>query len=285
MPHHGDDRRPWNEILFTVGVLAGLLDLLGQVRRDELDFVAELLGHKHERLGIEPLVDGHHQTQIHARLDDLVDRSVVHQGRKVVHGHELCDFQNFLVGYLLCHLLLGLGGGQLPLLFSVLGSEVVLLIVIHPCVGLFDLLLDLLLYRLLLLLGHRRLEAVRSTVPLLSALPLVLGWFGVLVLVLARIVVGLLAFLRHIDLLASLCDPLPLLVAFPRLELGQVNLAQNLKSGSGTGISCFFFLGLRMSVLLWLLIPGFGLLFLSLPGGKLLFMLAQRPLSVTDIFP
>ncbi len=181
--HHRDDRRPWDEILLTVNLFAAALDLLCQVSRDELDLVAELLGDKHKRLGVKPLVDGHHQTKLHASLDDLVDRSIVHECGEVVHGHELSDLEDLLLRHLMCHLLLCLGCGLLPLLLSVLGSEVVLLVVVHPGVGLFDLLLDLFLHRLLLLLGHGRLETVRAAVAFLVALALLLSLLGVLVLV------------------------------------------------------------------------------------------------------
>ena len=55
--HHGDDRRPWNEVFLTVGLLAASLDLFGQVGGDELYLVAELLSDKHKRLCVKPLVD------------------------------------------------------------------------------------------------------------------------------------------------------------------------------------------------------------------------------------
>ena len=281
--HHRDDRRPWNKVFLAVNLLAATLDLLGQVGRDKLYLVAELLGDKHKGLRVKPLVDGHHHAELHASLDHLVDRSVVHKGGEVVGGHKLGDLENFLLGYLLCHLLLGLGGRLFPLLLSVLGSEVVLLVVVHPGVGLLDLLLDFLLHRLLLLLGHDRLEAIRSAVALLSALALLLCLPGVLVLVLAGTVVRLLAFLGHIDLLTALGDSFPLLVAFLRLELGQVYLSKNLEPWSGAFGGRFLFISLRLA--LWmLLVFGLGLfLFLSGSRRKFLFVLAHRPFTATDV--
>ena len=288
--HHSDDRWSRNKVFLAVSLFAASLDLFGEVGGHKLYLVAELLGDKHKRLCVKPLVDGNHKTQIHASLDDLVDWSVVHKGGEVVHGHELGDLEDLLLGYLLCHLLLGLGRGLLPLLLSVLGSEVVLLVVVHPGVGLLDLLLDLLLHRLLLLLGHGRLEAVRPTVALLAALALLLSLLGILVLILAGTVVSLLAFLRHVNLLASLGYSLSLLVTLLRLELGQVNLPQDFEPRGGTLLRWLFLLGLRLlrlclSLRLCLLLVSGFRLFLPLSGRKFPLVLAHRSLAATDILP
>ena len=55
MTHDGNYRRPRKQVFRPVHLL-GAAYLLGEVRSDELDLVAELLRHEHERLGIEPLV-------------------------------------------------------------------------------------------------------------------------------------------------------------------------------------------------------------------------------------
>ena len=155
--HHRNDRRSRNElpVIFSL-----LFYGLGKFGCHEFHFVAEFLRHEHERLGIEPLVDRHHQAEIHAGGYDLCHRSVVHEGGKVVYGHEFRDFQDLLVHFPHLVLLLELLGGKLPFLPPVLCPEICLvLVLVHPGVGLLDLLLDLLLHLFFLGLRHR-LEAV-----------------------------------------------------------------------------------------------------------------------------
>ena len=205
--HHGDHRRTRNEILFPV--FLGV-ELLGEFGSHELDLVAELFRHENQRLGIESLVDRNHQAKIHAGLDDFVDRSVVHEGRQVVHGHEFSDLEHLLLCHHILYFLLALGCCKFSPFLPVLGSEVALLVVVHPCVGLLDLLLDFLLHCLLLLFGHHRLELVGSALTLLAALALVLGGFAgtgfatIALLLAGSAVVGILAFLGDIDLLGAL---------------------------------------------------------------------------------
>ena len=83
--HHRHDRRARNQILLLVLLVGdGLLD----VCRDELDLEAELLGHDDQRFGIQPLIDRHHQSEVHARRDHLRRRDVHHR-RQLTHGDEL----------------------------------------------------------------------------------------------------------------------------------------------------------------------------------------------------
>ena len=230
MAHDGDDRRPAHEVFLTVRFL--LLDLVGQLRGHEFHLVTEFLGHQDQGFGIEALVDGYHHTQAHAGADYLDDRGIVHQGGQVVDRHEFRYFQNLLFGQFFGQFLLGTVGGGFAFLLAVLGAEVALLIIIHPGVGLLDLLLDFLLHGFLLLLGHGRFEAVAVAFATLAFLAFLLGGnvlgTGFLPVFLAGLVVGF--DLVHIHLLASLGDALAFF-GFLFVELGKVDLAQNLESG------------------------------------------------------
>ena len=235
MAHDGDDRRPAHEVFLTVRFL--LLNLVGQLRGHEFHLVTEFLGHQDQGFGIEPLVDGYHHTQAHAGADYLDDRGIVHQGGQVVDRHEFRYFQNLLFGQFFGQFLLGAVGGGFAFLLAVLGAEVALLVVVHPGVGLLDLLLDFLLHGFLLLLGHGRFEAVTVAFATLAFLAFLLGGnvlgTGFLPVFLAGLVVGF--DLVHIHLLASLGDALAFF-GFLFVELGKVDLAQDLESG------CVFFL-------------------------------------------
>ena len=237
MTHHGDDRRPLYQILLAV--LHGiLLDFLADVSRYELYFVSELLCNQHQGLCVQPLVDGNHQSQAHAGSDNLVHRSVVHKGCKVIHGNELGNLQHALLCSLLLHFLKCLLRCQLAFLLAVLGSEVVLLTLVHAGVSLLHLLLDLFLHLFLLGLCQCRLEALVSSLAALALLVAsVLALLGtillVLLLVFARVVIR--CNLVHVNLLGSVRDPLALLGLL--LELGHVNLAQDLESCVALGRS------------------------------------------------
>ena len=225
MTHYRDDRRTGYEIFLAVCLL---LKFLGNLSGDEFHLVAELLGNQHESLGIETLVDGHHETKTHTSSDDLDYRSVVHQGGKVVDRYELGHFEDLVLRSLLHHLVLGPECGSLSLLLAVLGSEVVLLVFIHLGIGLLDLLLDLLLHLLLLGLGQSRTESgivFPSTVTAVLLSPAL-----IVVVVLARgsgaVVGGVLAGLGKVYLL--LADALVLLGRFA-VKLAEVNLSYNLQ--------------------------------------------------------
>ncbi len=89
--HDGYDRRSRHEVFLAVlfVVADGFLD----VRRYEFGLEAELFGYDHERLGVETLVDRHHQAQVHAGRDDLGRRNVHHRSQ-LGYGHEFGDLQD-----------------------------------------------------------------------------------------------------------------------------------------------------------------------------------------------
>ena len=236
MTHDGDHRRTGDEVLLGVGHFVAL-DLLGKPGGDKLDLVTELLGHEDEGLGVETLVDGHHQAEAHAGCDDLDDGGVVHQRSEVVDGHELGDFQDLLLSGLSLHLLLGALRGELALLLAVFGSEVVLLALVHAGVCLLDLLLDLLLHLLLLGLGELGLEAVGTALAALAGLRGVLLGAGLLlgILLAAALQLRIGADLADVDLLGTFADALALFAVLLLLELGHVDLAQDLEAYAAGG--------------------------------------------------
>ena len=247
--HHSDDRRPLHEVFLAV--LHGiLLDDLRNLGRDELHFVAELFRYQHKCLGVKPLVDGNHESEAHAGANDLVHRGVVHKSGKVVHRNEFGNLEHAPLGGFLLQFFLGFLGCQLAFLLAVLGAKVVLLALVHASVSLLYLLLDLFLH--LFLLGFRecRLEALVSSLAALALLVAsVLTLLGcillVLLLVFARVVIR--CNLVHVNLLGAVSNPLALLWLL--LELGNVNLAQDLESCVALGRSRRGWSGL----FLWLL--------------------------------
>ncbi len=228
--HHRDDWWTGQQILGTVDLFVAV-DLLGDLGGHEFDLVAEFLGHEHEGLRVEALVDGYHQAQAHAGADDLHHRGVVHQGGQVVDGHELGDFQHLVLGQCLLHLFLRTLGGSFALLLAVLGAEVVFLALVHLGVGLLDLLLDLLLELLLLGLGERRLETVAITLAALAGRLLL----GLLTLLLLGVLLDVGAGLGHVHLLRPLADALALLGL--AVKLAQVDLAHHLE-GVAVRLGC-----------------------------------------------
>ena len=226
--HHGDDRRPLHEILRTVRRFV-CIDFFGDVSGHELDVVAEFFRYEDEGFSIEPLVDGHHKSKAHTSADDLDHRSVVHKGSEVVYGHKFGDLERLLASCSLGELLLGLEGCGFALFLAVFCTEVVLLALVHPGVGLLDLLLDLLLHFLLLRLGHSRLEAFGVFVALAFTAAGLLLRLLLIVLVLLVLLAGVAVDIRpglgHVNLLLAYA------LAFLRLalELVEVNLADNLE--------------------------------------------------------
>ena len=112
--------------------------------------------------------------------------------------------------------------------------------------------------KLFLRLSFKAFASASALPSLTLFLGLALVFLSGFALVLAGIVVGLLAFLGYIDLLASLCDPLPLLAAL-LLELGHVDLAEHLESrGISFLLGRFLWLVLRFGGRLFLLCRGVG---------------------------
>ena len=117
--HDRDDRRTGHEVFLLVFALVvdGLLDL----DRDEFDLVAELLGDHDERFGVEALVDGDHQSQVHAGRDDLRGRHVHHR-RQLAHGHELRDFEGRAFLFLAFELFVHTLGNGVAFILAVFGT-------------------------------------------------------------------------------------------------------------------------------------------------------------------
>ena len=114
--HDRYDRRTRDEVFLAVLAVVG--DGLLNLHRDEFGLVAELLGDDHERLGVETLVDRHHQTQVHAGHDDLRRRDVHHRGQ-LADGHELRDLERRTLHFLAFELLVHALGDGLALVLAV----------------------------------------------------------------------------------------------------------------------------------------------------------------------
>ena len=103
---HDSDYRWTREEIFLCILSFSLSDGVSKVCRNELDFIAELLGNKNKGLCIETLVDGYHHSETHAGSDDLCHRSIVHKGREVVYSNELRHLEHLLFEFLQLHLFL-----------------------------------------------------------------------------------------------------------------------------------------------------------------------------------
>ena len=120
MAHDRDDRRARHEVFLVVGFVGnGLLN----VSRYEFDFVAELLGYHDQRFGVEPLVDRHHQTQVHAGRDDFGRRDIHHRCQ-FADGHEFRDLENGTFLFRTFHFLVHAFCYGFALVAAVLGTRV-----------------------------------------------------------------------------------------------------------------------------------------------------------------
>ena len=117
--HDRDDRGARHEIFLLVFAL--VVDGLLNLDRNEFDLVAELLGDHDERFGVEALVDGHHQSQVHAGRDDLRGRHVHHR-RQLAHGHELRDFEGRAFLFLAFELFVHTLGHGVAFILAVFGT-------------------------------------------------------------------------------------------------------------------------------------------------------------------
>ena len=118
--HYSDDGRTRNQI-FGLVRLVGLVYGLLNVHRNELYLESELLGNDDQCLGVQSLVNRHHESEVHTCGDDFGDRHVHHRG-KVAHRDEFGDFKNAVLFLLAFHLLVHTGGDGLALVLAVLGS-------------------------------------------------------------------------------------------------------------------------------------------------------------------
>ena len=118
MSHHHHDRRTRNQFILIIGLV---FDRLLNLHRDEFDRKSELLGHNHQRFGIETLVDRNHQAEVHAGRNHIVDR-YVHHRRQLAHRNELGNLQYRTFVFGAFDLLVHLGRYGLSLLLSVFGT-------------------------------------------------------------------------------------------------------------------------------------------------------------------
>ena len=118
MAHDGDDGSAWHEVgLIVLYLRHCLADLCTDIFRGE----AELLGHDVDGLGIQTLVDAHHDADLHAGADDLGDGNVHHRCQ-LVGGNELRQFQYLALCCLVLELLLHALTYGIALLAAVLGT-------------------------------------------------------------------------------------------------------------------------------------------------------------------
>ena len=255
MSHHSDDRRSWLKVFRLVNRFR-TADLLRDIRSYELHLISELFCHKHQRLRIQSLIDGHHKSEAHARTDNLDNRSIIHERSKIVHRHKLSHFKDLLLRISLCKLLLCLLSRSFTLLLTIFGTEIILLAFIHLGVRLLDLLLDFLLHFLLLGFCHRRLETVTVAfaalsrvlriVRLSSVLPcfLILTGLSALLLVLLPVLLLRLFNMRtgfdHIHLLRTLGYTFAFFGRFT-VKLAEVNLSNHFELSAGNLLRRLYF--------------------------------------------
>ena len=142
MAHDSHDRRTALEIGLGIDFLFGG-DGLGDLGADIFGLEAELFGHDIDCLGIEALVDRHHDSEIHACSDDIVNRDV-HQRGKLVGGHKFGEFQRLALGGLAACFLTFTRSVCLALLLAPFGAFLAGLVLGgETCESLLDLLLDI----------------------------------------------------------------------------------------------------------------------------------------------
>ena len=134
--HDGHDRSARHEIVLVVSLFCdGLLHLC----TDIFGLEPKLLCHEVDGLGVEALVDRHHDAHAHERSDDLVDVDVHHRSQ-LAHGHELGELQCFALLLLLAALLVHLLLSSFTLLLTILGALLCLvLLVCEACKRLLNL--------------------------------------------------------------------------------------------------------------------------------------------------
>ena len=159
--HHGHDRWTGHPILLVILFLIRV-DRLHDIRAHVLGLETELLRHDINRLRIQTLVDGNHDTDAHARADDLRNRDV-HHIREVVRRDELRQLQYLALLLLQLHqLVLALDGG-VTLIATVFSAFIRLAVLARQaCQGLLDLLLYILLAHFRL---HGLFQARRLAIP------------------------------------------------------------------------------------------------------------------------
>ena len=122
--HDGYDRGAWNEIVLIV---LSLLDSLAHLGTHVFSRESKLVGNEVDSLGIETLVDRHHNTHAHASADNLVDRHI-HHGGKFADSHKLGELQCLALCCLLLQFLVKALLHSLALLTAILGTLLVLIL-------------------------------------------------------------------------------------------------------------------------------------------------------------
>ena len=121
MSHYSDNGRTRNEIVLIVLLLAdGLLHFSGDI----FGLESELVGDQIDGLGVEALVDGHHNADRHERGDDLSHIDVHHRSQ-LTHRHKLGQFQRLALCALSREFLVETLLHGLTLLLTILGALLV----------------------------------------------------------------------------------------------------------------------------------------------------------------
>ena len=124
--HHGYDRSARNEVVLVVLHLGdSLLHLCTYVFCLEV----ELLSHEVDGLGVETLVDRHHDAHAHERTNHLVHAHVHHRS-ELRYGNELGQLQCLALLVLLAQLLVYLLLSSLALLLTILRALLVLVLLV-----------------------------------------------------------------------------------------------------------------------------------------------------------
>ena len=118
MTHDGNNRRTGHEILFTVFFLMdGICDFSRYIFGREAEFFC----HNVYCFGIKTLVDRHHDSEVHASGDHIVDGHVHHRSQ-VIGRNEFGKFEHAAFGFLVHGSLAGTFGTGLALLFTPFGA-------------------------------------------------------------------------------------------------------------------------------------------------------------------
>ena len=188
--HHGNDWRTRHEVGFVVFLYAhGFLNLSTHI----LGLEAELFGHQVDGLGVEALVDRHHDAYAHEGRDDLGDAHVHHRG-ELAHGNKLGELERLALLALGLCLLGELLLDGLSLLLAVLGALLVLVLVGKAGKRLFHLAcysFVVYLERLLVALAVLAILAVATVVGIIGVVGIGVIVVAVTVLLLVAAVVAL----------------------------------------------------------------------------------------------
>ena len=197
--HHGNNRRTRDEVVLVVLYLG---DCLLHLSADIFGLESELLSHEVDGLGIQTLVDRHHDTYAHECSDHLVYRYVHHRSQ-FRNSHKLGQLQCLALLLLLATLLIHLFLSSLTLLLTILGTLLVLaLLACESCKRL----LYLACYVLVVHLSRLLLSASAILLLVLAASATVASGVGVLATLSARLVGS------SIDVYAHLVDAFALLL-------------------------------------------------------------------------